>query len=163
MFDKNKMKEFLERGKLKEKEFLSTLNECVKGEESSREEDMNEHWDVKLVEEIKIDVKSIKRDSRYGDLNENIHWIEIKGVKDEGWLFGGKADYIAFELIDYWIVVERIKLRNFIIEKCKDKIKTDSPNDAIYKLYSRKGRNDVLTKAKTIDLMFLSEKIIPKS
>lgn len=162
MFDKDKIAEFFKKGKEKEKEFLSVIDDGIKKQEASKNEDISEHWDLKLTEIIKIDVKSIKRDSRHGSFNENIHWIEIRGVKDEGWLFGGKADYICFETVDYWILVSRERLMEFVSKKCEHKIKTTNPEDALYKLYRRKGRNDILTKIKTIDLMFISEKILEK-
>jgi hypothetical protein len=89
--------------------------------------------------------------------------VEIKGVNNsKGWLYGGKADYISFETIDYWLVVNREKLKQFISEKCKDKIKALNTKDALYKLYTRDGRNDVITRVKTIDLIYIADKMLKK-
>jgi hypothetical protein len=72
----------------------------------------------------------------------------------------GDADYFVFETDDYWLVVEKEKLQKFISEKCKEKIKTEEP--ALYKFYTRKDRKDVVTLVKTIDLIFISEKMFKK-
>jgi len=159
---KNIIQEYFKKGQEKENEFVSLINKSFIVKKASQEKDFKEHWDIEVNQSFKIDIKGIKKDWRGGELNENIHWIEIRGVKDEGWLFGGKADYIAFETVDYWILVNRLILINFISDVCKHKQRTLDPKDALYKLYTRKGRQDVLTKVKTIDLMFLSEKIIKK-
>lgn len=126
---------------------------------STRTEDINEHWDVKL--DVKFDVKALKKIKRsdiYPD--ENIHWVELRNVNgDKGWLYGD-ADYFVFETDEYWILVEKELLQNFISEKCKDKIKTEEPS--LYKFYTRKDRKDIVTLVKTIDLIFISEKMYKK-
>ncbi len=159
---KQTIKDYFKKGQEKEKEFVSLLSDQLEVKTASQDEDSNEHWDIEINNRFKIDIKAIKKDWRGGELNENIHWLEIRGVKDEGWLFGGKADYIAFETVDYWVIVDRLKIIEFVSNVCKNKIRTEDPKEALYKLYGRKGRNDVLTKVKTLDLMFLSDKIIKK-
>jgi len=47
-----------------------------------------------------------------------------------------------------------------IADKCKDKIKCARPT--LYELYSREGRNDMMTLVKTVDLIFISDKMISK-
>lgn len=128
---------------------------------SSREQDMIEHWDVQ-VNDIKYDVKSIKKINRNDEVvNENIHWIELKNVNGKlGWLYVGLSTHIVFELEDYWVIVLKTKLQEFIAEKCKDKIKCDKPS--LYKLYTRKDRKDMITLVKTIDLIYISEEFIKK-
>ena len=71
----------------------------------------------------------------------------------------GKADYFAFELEDYWVVIEKNRLHELINEKL---IRKDTIIPIPYRTYSRKGRKDVLTLVKTIDLMFIAEKILKK-
>ena len=120
------------------------------------EEDIHEHWDFC----VKYDVKMIKRKKRDQDYDENIHWVELKNVNgDKGWLYG-EADYFSFEIIDYWIVVKREDLAEFIAEKCAQKQWSNSPS--LYKLYQRNGRKDVITMVKTIDLMYISADIVKK-
>jgi hypothetical protein len=72
----------------------------------------------------------------------------------------GQADYIAFETNDYWFMVERLVLVNFIEEKVIGKTieKTKDP----YTLYQRAGRKDVVVKVKTIDLIRICDDILNK-
>lgn len=150
---------YVEVFKQKEVEFAQQIKKFGTVTEATREEDMFEHWDIKL--ETKIDVKALRKTRRGDkDTDENIHWVELKNVNGElGWLYG-KAHCFAFEIIDYWIIVDKINLQEFIKEKCKDKIKTETP--ALYKLYTRRGRSDIITLVKTIDLLYIASKIIKK-
>ena len=143
-------------GKLKEAEFTKLFSSSTP---SSKEEDMYEHWDIKI--DTKIDIKSLKKENRSDPTyNENFHYVEIKNVNNDlGWLYG-TADYSAFELENYWLIVDKIKLQNFIKEKCTGK-EIGSKKD-LYALYRRENRKDVIVKVKTIDLMFLSSQIIKK-
>ncbi len=150
---------YVEIFKLKEVEFAQQIKKFGTVTGATPDEDMFEHWDIKL--ETKIDVKALRK-TRGGDkdTDENIHWVELKNVNGElGWLYG-KAHCFAFEIIDYWIIVDKINLQEFIKEKCKDKIKTETP--ALYKLYNRRGRSDIITLVKTIDLLYIASKIIKK-
>lgn len=126
---------------------------------ANMEEDISEHWDVKI--ELKIDVKAMRKAKRTDDQpNENIHYVEIKNVHgDRGWLYG-KADYFAFETESYYIMVPKIRLQEFIAKKCSSKEFSMVPE--LYKLYTRQGRKDLMTMVKTIDLMYLSDKVIEK-
>jgi len=149
-------KEFI-IGKLKEKDFANLFEDVSL---PKKEEDIYEHWDLKI--ETKIDVKSLKKESR-GDLtyNENFHWVELKNVLGKlSWLYG-KADYFAFETEDYWIMVDKLSLQEFIEQRCKGKSVGSSKDP--YELYQRKNRKDVIVKVKTLDLIFISTKIISKN
>jgi hypothetical protein len=129
-------------------------------EHSSREQDMHEHWDIG----IRYDVKSLKKILRKHDFqDENYTWVEINNVEGKpGWLYG-EATHFIFETIDYLIVVEKDKLKEFVEEKCKDKIRCTVPT--LYQLYKRNkwGRKDIITLIKTIDLIYLSDCMIKKS
>lgn len=125
---------------------------------STEQEDITEHWDIST--KIKFDVKGLKKTKRSDvEPNENIHWLEIKNVNGNlGWVYG-EADYFVFETIDYWVIVEKNDLQKFI----KDRVEKDWASTAtLYKLYSRKDRDDVITLVKTMDLMYLSSSIITK-
>lgn len=142
-----------------ERKFAGALDMFNKISFASNDEDIYQHWDVKI--DIKIDVKAIKKINR-DDLepNENIHYVEIKNVHgDKGWLYGD-ADYFAFEMRDYYVMVSKIKLQAMIADKCKEKIKCARPT--LYQLYSREGRDDMITLVKTVDLIFISDKMIEK-
>lgn len=156
MFDKTK---YLQEGKKIEQLFQNAIIDLGTAIIPTKEQDMFEHWDLGI--EVKFDVKGLRKVSRSdNEFNENFHWIEIKNVNGNlGWLYG-KADYIVFETQDYWMIVNRKLLVDFIQTKCAEKIWTLSP--APYKLYTRKERKDVITLVKTIDLSYLAEKILLK-
>ena len=142
-----------------ERKFAGALDMFNKVSFASRDEDIFDHWDVKI--DIKIDVKAMKKINREdSEPNENIHYVEIKNVHGyKGWLYGD-ADYFAFEMKDYYVMVSKIKLQAMIADKCKDKIKCARPT--LYQLYYREGRNDMMTLVKTVDLIFISDKMIEK-
>lgn len=142
-----------------ERKFAGALDMFNKISFASSDEDIYQHWDVKI--DIKIDVKAMKKINREdSEPNENIHYVEIKNVHgNKGWLYGD-ADYFAFEMKDYYVMVSKIKLQAMIADKCKEKIKCARPT--LYQLYSREGRDDMITLVKTIDLIFISDKMIEK-
>jgi len=47
-----------------------------------------------------------------------------------------------------------------VAEKYKDKERSTTPT--LYKLYKREGRKDTITLVKTLDLIYIAEKIIKK-
>jgi hypothetical protein len=145
-------------GKLSELEFSKLFDSVNFADKFS---DIYEHWDIKI--ETKIDVKSIKKESREDlSYNENFHWVEILNVNgDKGWVYSEFVDYFAFETFDYFIIVEKEKLQNFIKEKVKKEY-VNSTRQALYKLYRRKDRKDLISLVKTIDLIYICDKIIKK-
>lgn len=136
---------------------------------SNEKENMFEHWDVKVIlnvdentdVKINIDVKSLRKTRRSDlDVNENIHYVEIKNVNGKtGWLYGDKVQYFAFELKKYWVIVKKEDLQEFIKTKT-EKIYVERPE--LYKLYRRKGRKDIITMVQSYDLCYLSSIIIEK-
>lgn len=146
---------FYTNGKNKEIEF----SQLVKSNEfATKLQDINEHWDVKW-EGKKVDVKSLKKINRNDTApNQNWHWIEIQNVNGgKGWLFGD-ADCFAFELVNYWVLVNKENLKNFV----KQFVIKEYANKVPYKLYRRKNRKDIMTLINSFDLCYLSEKIIKK-
>lgn len=149
---------FLKRGKQVEADFSRLFNEAIS---ASKEEDIKEHWDVQIS--AKIDVKGLKKKNR-SDVqeDENFHWVELSNVnggKRTGSLYG-KADFLAFETLDYWILVETKKLQDFIESKCKGK-KIENTKEP-YTFYRREGRKDILVRVKTLDLMRIAITILDK-
>ncbi len=144
----------------KEKILASIMEAMGRITMANPDQDMSEHWDFELS--MPIDVKAMKKTSRSdSDTDDSIHWVEIINVNGElGWLYG-KAMYIAFETELFWIFVYRESLVEFIKDMCKDKIPTNSVLD-FYKIYTRDGRKDRITKVKTIDLMSISDFLIMK-
>lgn len=81
---------------------------------ATEDQDILEHWDImasKGNEFRKIDVKARKRINRYdAQSQDNKIWVEITNVHGNiGWLFG-EAQYIAFETLDGFILIEVCKL-----------------------------------------------------
>jgi len=150
---------YVKKFKVVEDKFAAVIKQLGEVAPSTTEQDINEHWDVKL--DIKFDVKAVKKVNRSdGETDETIHWVELINVRgNRGWLYG-EADYFAFELDEYWVIVNKQILQTFIAKKCAKKEKSDTP--ALYKIYNRRDRLDVITLVKTIDLMYLAEQIIEK-
>ena len=120
-------------------------------------QDLYEHWDVMGVltavttKSYKYDVKGLRRNSRAGPIDPDITWIESKNTRGEpGWVHG-KADYVAFEQPNTWVIVDRERLLDFMRKKI-DPVFVDNVGDALYKLYQRKGRRDVISKARMSDM-----------
>lgn len=132
---------------------------------ASRFQDINEHWDIEieyfLFGRKKVDVKGLKKQNRSDEeCDETFHWVEVssvKGGKRTGSLYG-MADLFAFQTKDYWVMVDKFKLQEFIEDKCKGKKleKTKNP----YTLYRRDGRKDIIIKVKTIDLFYIADRIL---
>lgn len=149
---------FLKSGKITENSFRKEFRETS---ESTSVEDITEHWDIKV--ETKIDVKGLKKIKRNDIFNdENYHYVEIVNVNgDLGWLYGD-CDAFAFETFTHWVIVDKVKLQEFIA-KTVIKLKVDSPDKALYCIYSRDGRKDKITLVKTLDLVFIASDIIKKT
>jgi hypothetical protein len=146
---------FLAKGKQTEMAFSKILSNV---KFSSENEDITEHWDIST--NIKIDVKGLKKRNRSDDtVDERIHWVEIKNVNGNvGWLYGD-ADYFAFELHDYWIVVDKYDLQLLV----KSQVKKEYSNiPMLNKLYTREGRKDVMTLISTFDLINIATSYVKK-
>ena len=125
---------------------------------SSRSKDMFDHIDyyvkTKGGELRSFDVKSRKRTKR-GDKNFNDDWIwiEFKNVNGKnGWLYG-KADYIAFERKDSFLIVQRKELAGLCEKRVDLETKVKNANQARYKSYTSWQRKDVLSQIKTEDII----------
>jgi len=100
-----------------------------------------------------VDVKTMKRISRQdAKPNDTWIWIELKGHKGKGWLYGTKATFIAFELKTGWLWVRPCHLIA-LVEDIVDHTKwVDEPYEAKYKMYSRKGKNDIISLIETKEI-----------
>jgi hypothetical protein len=124
--------------------------------EASKAGNIEDHYDYEISKKdlhYRVDVKSKKRVSRKaGNIQDDLVWIEFRTVRDtKGWLFGS-ADLIAFENLNGFKIVERKALVRVINKLVKLHIKVDKPEDALYKVYTRKGRPDEITMIKASDL-----------
>lgn len=148
------------QGKKTEKEFIEFLekqDDVSLITEATKSEDMREHWDIRVDfhngDTHYYDIKGIRKVSRYGEKDDTIHWVELRNVLGkQGWVTG-KSSHIVFETFNEWIVVETKK----VVQLLKDKISypteyVSKAKDALYKLYTRKGRKDIITMVLTKDL-----------
>jgi len=146
---------FLKKGKQTEKKFAEMFEDY---KFSTKQEDIKEHWDIEI--KSKVDVKGMKKIRRSDEFpNQNYHWIEIKNVNGEhGWSYG-KADFFAFEIEKYWIVVSKEDLQELIKDMVVKEM-VESPS--LYKLYQRKGRKDIMTLVTSYDLCAVATTILKK-
>ena len=137
-------KEFRDRAKVIEEQFAKKLVNPVWANDN---ENINEHWDVKgLFKDklLKFDVKGMKKKNRYDkNFQDDVAWVEGTNVRgNPGWL-KGKADYISFERNNYWLIVDRESLLEFVNKKLKEN--NFEKGKGIYKVYQREGRLDKIT------------------
>lgn len=130
---------------------------------------MNDHWDLlieKGTERYRVDVKGMKRLSRHdASVQDEWIWIELHGVRehDRGWLYGGKAELIAFEKEGSFIIVTRNDLIKLVERFVDVNTTVYSARDARYKVYSRSKRPDKLTLIETEKLACIRWAEWPKS
>ena len=132
-------------------------------------QDMTEHWDIEFynpVKSIKIDVKGLKYKKRNdGNPLDIEFWVELVGNTGHlGWVYG-KADYIAFEAINEWLIVDREELSKLAEKLCKNGKLVYNVYEARNNMYQRKnwGRIDQTTIVYKKELLSLSKtKIIKK-
>lgn len=168
--------DYYEKGKYIEILFGNTIDIFGDVIPASKTEDIFDHWDIKLIIHdiecpliktnrvenfLTFDVKSLKRTERSDEhVNENQHYVELKNVKGKpGWLYG-KSDYIAFEKLDSWVIVDRLKLINFI------HLYTQNPKycfkPILYGIYTRNKRQDEVMLVETKKLEEISTLILKK-
>ena len=162
MFTRNKRNKYdkedsLELGQSAESRFESIAQqrgwEVI---EASKGGNIEDHYDYEISKDslrFRVDVKGKKRVSRkMKNVQDDLVWVEFRTVRDtKGWLFGN-ADLIAFENQNGFKIVERKTLVRVINKHVKIHIKVDKPEDALYKVYTRKGRPDEITMIKASDL-----------
>jgi len=108
-----------------------------------------------------VDVKARKKICAYDkNYDDDWTWIEFKnGNGFDGWLYG-ESDYIAFEKLDCFIVVDRVSLKN-ICEKLinRDKEFVKSCSEAKYRIYQRRDKEEIAL-IRTSDIKKLKRKAI---
>ena len=103
-----------------------------------------------------IDVKAKKKISRSDSSEQDeLIWLEFKNVQGKkGWL-SGNADIIAFERAADFVLVRRKELLLLAQNKCDFNSLVTNSRDALYKVYSRKGRKDLISIVKMSDILDL--------
>lgn len=111
----------------------------------------------------KIDVKARKRVARSDDnTQDDLVWLEFKNVQGKfGWLYG-KADWIAFERNEDFVLVKRHDLALMAEKLCAVGDRVAVGKDALYKGYQRSGRKDLLSIVKMSDILELYHQLWTK-
>lgn len=139
-------KNSIQNGEATEKIFQKTFeNKGFDVIKSNKFVDIYEHWDFFIMnsnKSFRVDVKGEKKSNLR---RENLVWVEIKNVKgDDGWLYGGKTELIAFETENSFLLFNRQQMQEFV-ELNLQRVWVKDKRDALFKLYSREGRKDELT------------------
>lgn len=127
------------------------LSKNLKVIHSTKNQDMHEHWDWKITNPKTnkvslIDIKGARKKSRSDNkLDYNITWLELRNVHGEKGSLLGKADYIAFEQKDYFLICKRKDLVSWMKSKITNKKFVQYSREAMYRYYQRYGRKDVIT------------------
>lgn len=162
MFTKNKRNQYdkkdsLELGQKAESRFAILAEQNGwKVTEATKKGNIKGHYDYEISKDgqsLKVDVKSKKRVSRRSEnVQDDFIWVEFRTVRNtNGWLFG-EADLIAFENQNGFKIVERKALVRVINKLVKIHVKVEKPEDALYKVYTRKGRPDEITLIRSSDI-----------
>lgn len=103
------------------------------------QEDMNEHWDGEFLiggEVKRVDIKSQKSIKRGDDPSQTHTWIELVNVNNKpGWIFG-KADIIAFEYNNDWVLCDRMRLLHQTMKSLS--LDFGKKEGQLYRRYQRK-------------------------
>ncbi|WNC31766.1 MULTISPECIES: hypothetical protein [unclassified Thermosynechococcus] len=152
--------ENLKRGLKAEDAFLELARkQGFQVHHASEAADIHEHWDCLLIKgyaSLKVDIKAVKKIQRQDPQPQDQYtWIELQGVRDQGWLFGGHSDYIAFQTLNSFILVQRTALIAFVQKNVDLAVQVTQPTEALkkhqgkYPVYRRLGRSDRLILVET--------------
>ena len=129
-------------------------------------EDKNQHIDVICKRgntEVTFDVKEQKKIHRYDEKPSNEYtWVELQNnFGGKGWIYG-KEKYLAMEYNNSFIIVERQKLLNLIVENKKEPILYENKILTPYMQYQRKkyDNNDISVLTPYKDIINIAHNII---
>ena len=143
----------VDEGLLAQERFIEAFKKQYPNSEirtSTLFEDKNRHIDVICKRgkvEITFDVKKQKKVNRSDDAaSGEFTWVELQNnFGGKGWAYGSEK-YIALEMPEHFIIVEREKLLNLVNENKLNNVETDNRNLPPYSQYKRiKYGNDDLS------------------
>tara|TARA_R100001591_G_scaffold104152_1_gene111710 strand:+ start:3613 stop:4164 length:552 start_codon:yes stop_codon:yes gene_type:complete len=109
-----------------------------------------------------IDVKALKSKNRGTAKDEDTIWVEFKNnVGAPGWLYG-EQDFVAFEGLQDYVIVRTGALRRLAEKLCNTAELVDFAELALYKGYSRRNRDDLISMIKRSDLFTIVHKKLKK-
>ena len=117
---------------------------------SRKKDDMFKHIDYLVIDGDKgmqVDVKARKRITRADTAPQDEEiWLEIKNVGgNPGWVYS--KGHVAFEIVEGFVIISKEKLQWIIDEYCDDNM-VRTAGEALFHLYNRKGRKDLLTRVR---------------
>ena len=150
----------IQRGSEGENNFVKVAStKGYKVHKSSKTEDIHGHIDYWLENEKgdrkSVDVKGRKKGNRSDTkFSEDWVWIEFKNVQGKNGWVKGKADFVAFEFENSFLLVKRAELRQLARELIKDRSKRARyGGEAKNVLYSRESRpNELITQIRVADI-----------
>ena len=93
-----------------------------------------------------VDVKGNK------DCHKDWIWIEFKNVQGkDGWIYG-ISDFIAFEEKNFFLLCYRKELCDWCLEKVDLDVSSPTAEEAEYIGFSRKGKQDLISKVLVDDI-----------
>jgi hypothetical protein len=117
---------------------------------ASAKDNIVNHIDIWMTDgtdqkKIGVDVKSrkhftqIEKKRTLSENGEELVWIELHGKseKSKGWLFGGKANMYAFELMNGFYLVKNSDLTDYVNENVNFNTIVNDASQAILKVYQR--------------------------
>lgn len=108
-------------GNKTEQDFIDVcIKQDLKYEKSSFAQDYYYHYDIEIFtnddieKNLKIDIKGLKSLRRNGPKQNKYFFVELNV---EGWLFGGKANYIAIEIYEKkFLIFDKFKLQKYVLK-----------------------------------------------
>jgi hypothetical protein len=152
-----KYKETFENGKRAEKRFTEFCEKreikYIKTDKATDIRYKTDFFIFKNNNKITVDVKAIKKDSRYSKSNSKIQWLEFQNIYGSKGTLYSDVDLIAFESENSFIIVNKKSLLKYA-EELKKKAKiVYNINDALYNLYQRKNTKDLVMKVNIDDII----------
>jgi hypothetical protein len=150
------------RGQVVEVDFSKLLDKRnISWKKATRQQQFN-HIDY-TTSIGSIDVKAKKRISRSdSDSQSDFVWLEFKNVQGKkGWMCCS-TDIIAFEREKDFVLFRRHQLLEWAMGKCDIEQLVSNSKDALYKGYTRRGRNDLISIVKMKDMMEIHHRIWQK-
>ncbi|MHA2044702.1 MAG: hypothetical protein ACW99G_07900 [Candidatus Thorarchaeota archaeon] len=122
--------------------------EGIEVKKSSTDEDIMGRIDYHLWnkgKKLTVDVKAMKSIKAWGKKQDKKIWVELKSKGYPGWLYAGKADLIAFEMKDHFLIVVKQNLREWCDANIDRSVYCMYPDEAELIVYLRPGTNDELS------------------
>ena len=148
-------------------ELFATLCERdgIQARKSSTDEDMMGRIDYHLTNgknKLTVDVKAMKAINAWGKKQDEKIWVELKTKGYPGWLYAGKADIIAFEMKDCFLIVLKNTLREWCNKNINKSVYSLYPDEAELIVYLRPGTNDELSLVDAEEIKKLASERINK-